>query len=249
MSNNERKTWIMYKKAIKPLPEYIPGMKAHWSGLDEPVNNSWIDRVNGYKFTPTIASEFIYDPQNKLYHNTTFRSCMNSNFAPGNGVYTLEIVMRNIKGIVGNYTRAGESYYTNSGFVLSPSGYHGPHIHRVYWGGKYIIKEEYRESSGSTYGQYIEKYVADTGDNELYTYTYGPGIGALNGVVKTTTGAGKSTVTGTLVLGQYGSQSDRAVKNLKVHAIRWYPFKLTAEQVAHNYECDKQWYKLEGDEK
>lgn len=245
----EHKKWIMYKKAIKPLPEYIPGMKAHWSGLDEPVNNSWIDRINGYKLTPSNANTFKYIKEDKLWHNTAFSSVLNSNFAPGQGVFTVEIVLRNLKETVGNQYGSG-IWGNGAGFIMYWSEYNGPLFFRYYDKGN-IIGGVFKVTSGAHLGHTVAKRQSNMIANGLDTITYGSACDGWNGIRM---GNGSSNgnwnaINGTMIIGGYAANQDRNVSNLKVHAIRWYPFVLTEEQIAHNYECDKQWYKLEGDEK
>lgn len=234
----------MYKKAVV-RKEYTPGMTAHWSGLDSYTNGSWVDRVKGYKLTPTVAANFAYVPEGKYYYNNSYKSYMNSNFplkGGSDGMYTMEIVYRDLKSVTGNENRSS-GIWRGAGFLMAPSSYNGPHIYRIYSSG-HLIEVRYRNGGGSHLGIGKGVYQSNLAANEMTSFSYSPKTIGINGV-KTQWGSYDSktkSLAGNLVLGSYSVQTDRAVSGMKVHAVRWYPFMLTEEQIAHNYECDKQWY-------
>lgn len=237
-NNNEqqpvRKTWIMYKKAAIQK-EYAPGMIADFRGEDDYINGSWVDRINGYKFTPVSTSTApVHDSINKLYEATQFGG-MRANFMTGT-TFTLEFVFRDIK----NMVKASESNYANLvGTNMSGwSNNNGVVINKTADNSK--VNVQLLKGTTSTYHSIP---FTEFEDGKLDTIAIVPGVGFFkNGVLLKSVGT--SLNSGNIGLFTHYDQTYASSYKSKgkIHAVRKYNRTLTAEEILQNYQTDLKIY-------
>jgi hypothetical protein len=224
------------KVTVEPQDGYIAnGLIAHFSGEDDYNNGSWLDRVNGYKFTPIASStQPKYDATNKLYNQDTFGGMVSDFTIPAGSGFSFEVAARDIYDATSSNI---SSYYgTIVGCAMDGWG--------IADGGIVFIRRKNSDngyafgSSGST----IETYKLSRNnvvDNALDTFTYVPNVGIFHNGVKVSD-AGESAAERKVGLFTHysGSYTSTYRAKAKIHSVRVYNRQLTAEEVAHNYAED-----------
>lgn len=208
--------------------DYVDGATAIWTGEDGlNESNQWVDRISGYIFTPVSSSVVpVYDSSSKLLKFNAFGGML-SDFKPENIDYTMEIVLRDIPNITGGYG-SGEGIISSTthgttglnGFTMQVKPYT-------------TINASQINSSRDSYS-YLK---ADFETYKQYTFTTTPTEQIMNGTIYKTYN-GTPVHTTHLGLGCRENDTTAQKTKFKIHCIRYYPFKLTSEQIAHNREVD-----------
>lgn len=207
--------------------EYVDGATAIWTaedGLNE--SNQWIDRINGYGFTPISSIIPVHDSNSKLLNFNAYGGML-SNFKPENKDYTIEIVTRDIRNCKGSTTSS------NEGVIITTAA-----ANTGLSGITFMIKPTSigicQINDNSSQRQMFEK--TNFEQNSMDTFSTTPTEQVLNGeIVKTYT----SNPVHTTELALCHRKNFTGLKaQVKIHCIRYYPFKLTTEQLAHNREVD-----------
>jgi hypothetical protein len=230
---------------VEPTTSYINnGLVALFSGEDDYKDGAWVDRVSGYKFTPLSTSTApVYDSEYKLYDQNTFGGMVSDFTIPAGGNFSFEVVTRDIYDATSS--NMNSNYATIVGCAMDGWS--------IASGGIVFIRRQTSEngySFGSS-GASVETYKLSRNnvvDNGLDTFTYVPNVGMFrNGVKVSDAGESKAERKVGLFTHYSGSYTNTYKAKAKIHSVRVYNRELTAEEVAHNYEVDKEIYTIKVD--
>lgn len=239
MSEQEQR--ISWKLIKKPAPQYMGGMIHHWSGLDTPIENNWVDKIGGVKFIPNNVNNVEHRGNHyflKYAGNLTAAGYVTDVTIPTEG-YTFELVTRSLATSSKTYWSASNGMLLDNGGLSSWNERYNPQL---------SIRTTWKEDKVFT-GMYFVKggtvLKADLNLVDTFTYVLGTADDPVsktyhNGVLL---GEGALTNAGIRKLGlgtrPYGDNiTYYNAANLGVYDIRIYPTRLTDEQVLNNHEVD-----------
>lgn len=222
---------------IPPIPviKYVTeGLIAHFSGEDNYVDGVWVDRINGYKFTPVSASSApTYDIENKLYNVYTTGGMISDLIAGGTAECSIEIVTRDVKNVV----RPSNTYGTILGGTMKDHSIND---------GLVIVKNKSDQISLQSYASQVCTYHPINNSefiaNDLDTLTIVPYVGFFKNGVKV---ADCNAIPGESLVGLFthtGGYASSYRGKGKVHAVRYYNRQLTEDEIVKNYNTDKEIY-------
>ena len=217
------------------------GLVAHFSGEDGYVDGAWVDRISGYKFTPISTSTApVYDEYLKLYEATTFGGMKSDFKTPASSEYSFEITVRDFKNITSNSMT--NNYATLMGgeidqYTLTTDSLR---LYRVATGASSEPNKLVAVKGGSSI------HVMDRSefeDNGLDTFTFIPEVGIFRNGLKIADLGGSSVARGIGLFTEYSGLYTSYFRGKgKIHSVRMYNRQLTPEEVAQNYEMDKEIY-------
>jgi hypothetical protein len=218
-----------------PSGGYITdGLVALFSGEDKYVNDTWVDRINGYTFSSlgSGAKIPVYDAINKLDQQKE-KGGLKSNFIlPAGSNYTFEVVTRDAK----NATSSTMSNYYATIVGCQMENWRqtegGVHLYRLPTSDD---KFQFGESKNGLGYIPRDEFV----DGALDTFTQIPGQALYrNGEKIMDIGENPADRYVGLFSHYEGSNANYYRGMGKIHAVRVYGRQLTAEEVAHNHEED-----------
>ena len=218
-----------------PVNTYVvDGLVAHFSGEDDYIDGAWVDRVGGYKLTPTTASAAPkYDVTNKLYNVDTTGGMVSDLNAGGVAECSIEVVTRDVK----NTVRPSSSYGTILGGTMKDHSIND---------GLVIVRNKSEQISLQSYASQVCTYHAinnsEFENNGLDTLTIVPYVGFFRNGVKL---ADCNATPGSSLIGLFthiGSNASSYRGKGKVHAIRYYNRQLTEDEIVNNHNIDKEIY-------
>ena len=213
--------------APEPLPEYVSDGLVFW--LDGKVKGNtagaWTDLIGGLVFVP--KSDGVTFNSDNVQFNGTTNKCLYTNQStspcPNNGNYndgTIEACYRDLNGSSGK-----EIFYSPNGIYFRLIG-----SNRVAMGGKNNKNGNWSSGATGTYSVSRERVYQNFVSKGLNSNTTWSGTNAQVCIVG---GAGHSSAT-----------SFDSVINGKIHSIRIYNRKLTAEEMLYNQAIDNTRFNL-----
>ena len=210
------------------------GLTALFTGLDNYVDGSWVDRVSGYKFTPISSStKPVYSAIARLYNQNVFGGMVSDFTIPAGSDFSFEIVTRDIK----NATSSSQGSYYASIVGSAMDGWNvasgGIALQRLKTADNKIVCS--MPGNGITPSIPYSNFVA----NSLDTFTIVPSVGVFHNGVKISDINANTTERKVGLFTHYsGSYTSYYRAKAKIHSVRVYNRQLTAEEVAQNHAED-----------
>lgn len=226
---------LIFNKTTPTPPievNYADDLYIDYRGEDNYVNGAWTSRINTasktFTFTPVSTSTApVYDSVNKLYEATSYGG-MVGNWAT-DSVFSFEVTLRDVKNVSSNSsTMASIIGPSASGGQSNGIAIHKNSSTNLLW------LTTRNSSGGSVSGVSID--CSTLSDNGLDTFAIIPGVGFFHNGIKIGDCSTNVTV-GKLGIFTHIDSSTYRSKG-KIHALRYWKRKLTAEEVLQNYQTD-----------